>query len=272
MQELISFIKINLFNKKGYIESQRVKESWINKRHPKIWNKYKRILSNKELFYKFTIKHNIITEFDSKSVKNTAVFSSSGICRCGNKTHFANIRKGYKKYCSASCAGKFTSNTEKVKQTKLEKYNDKNYNNSAKNKQTLIEKYGVYKVMDIPGVKEKQKVRHRKTNEESGFWVKLKDKKDYEIYKYYVQKETMKHYKQLPNSEKRGNHAYNKNAYHIDHIFPIKKGFYYNIPPYIIGSLSNLEMIPWLDNISKKDKININSLEDLYERWSKSFI
>lgn len=272
MQKLKDFIIKNMFNSKGYIESQRIKQSWVSKYHPEIWQEYSKYFVNKEKFYNFTIKYKIIEVFDNNSVLNTAVFDPSGICNCGNKTKFVNIRKGYKKYCSLKCAGKYSVNIDKVKQTKLKKYGNENYNNPEKGKQTLMEKYGVTKVADIPGVKENQKIAHRKTNEESGKWVKLKDKSDYEQYKYIVKKLTEKNYKDLSNADKRGNHAFNKNSYHIDHIFPISKGFNDGILPQIIGSKSNIRMIPWFDNISKKDKITKNSKKELYERWSNSFV
>ena len=56
---------------------------------------------------------------------------------CGNKPRFESGK--YKKFCSCSCAGKY--NTQKNKQTKLERYGDPNYNNTAKNKRTCLERY-----------------------------------------------------------------------------------------------------------------------------------
>lgn len=57
---------------------------------------------------------------------------------CGNKPRFENGK--YHKFCSCSCAGKY--NTQKNKQTKLERYGNPNYNNTAKNKKTCLERYG----------------------------------------------------------------------------------------------------------------------------------
>jgi|GEM_PF-6072544 len=54
----------------------------------------------------------------------------------------------------------------------------------------------------------------------------------------------------LEHYDKRG-----KKSYHLDHIYPISKGFKNKIPPEIIGDLSNLRFIPWLDNIQKADKL-----------------
>ena len=54
----------------------------------------------------------------------------------------------------------------------------------------------------------------------------------------------------LPNYEKKGRMG-EEGAYNIDHIISVKKGFMEGIPPEKIGDISNLEMIPWLDNIKK---------------------
>lgn len=48
-----------------------------------------------------------------------------------------------------------------------------------------------------------------------------------------------------------------KNGYAIDHIYPISHGFKNNIPPEIIGNISNLQMLPFKENESKSDKIII---------------
>lgn len=85
-------------------------------------------LSFKELiYYKFK-------EFNNPKNKN---------CYCGNPLKFYSIEKGYSLYCGSSCANK--SNTEKIKESKMLKYGDPNYNNKEKFKKTIkgkIEKEG----------------------------------------------------------------------------------------------------------------------------------
>lgn len=54
----------------------------------------------------------------------------------------------------------------------------------------------------------------------------------------------------LENYDKRGQTG-QENAYHLDHIIPISYGLINNIPPEIIGNISNLCFIPWLDNVKK---------------------
>ena len=46
-------------------------------------------------------------------------------------------------------------------------------------------------------------------------------------------------------------------AYHLDHKFSIIEGFKNNIKPEIIGSINNLEFIPWEENLLKRAKCSI---------------
>lgn len=46
-----------------------------------------------------------------------------------------------------------------------------------------------------------------------------------------------------------------KRTFHLDHIFPIQKGFIFSVPPELIGSLDNLRMLWCGDNQSKNSKI-----------------
>jgi len=46
-------------------------------------------------------------------------------------------------------------------------------------------------------------------------------------------------------------------GWQLDHIIPIKYGFDNNIPPELIADISNLQMLPWKDNRTKSDKIDI---------------
>lgn len=59
----------------------------------------------------------------------------------------------------------------------------------------------------------------------------------------------------IPDIEMRGWHNY-----HIDHIYPISKGFINGKSPEEIADVSNLRMLPWRDNIQKGNKIISGSL------------
>ena len=59
----------------------------------------------------------------------------------------------------------------------------------------------------------------------------------------------------------------NRDAYHVDHIYPIMLGFKNNINPEIIAHISNLQCISGLDNITKGNNITANALNELNERY-----
>ena len=63
-----------------------------------------------------------------------------------------------------------------------------------------------------------------------------------------------------------GNLIHNKKV--VDHMFSVYEGFHRNIPPYIIGSIYNLKVIPWRENISKSSSNSISE-EELFDRFYK---
>lgn len=54
----------------------------------------------------------------------------------------------------------------------------------------------------------------------------------------------------LENFDKRGR-AGDEGAYHLDHIISVWYGYHNNIPPEEIADISNLRMIPWMENQQK---------------------
>ena len=52
-------------------------------------------------------------------------------------------------------------------------------------------------------------------------------------------------------------------GYHLDHKYSITEGFKNKVPPKVIGSIYNLEFIPYNVNVSKGTKCSIK-LEELY--------
>lgn len=57
-------------------------------------------------------------------------------------------------------------------------------------------------------------------------------------------------------------------GYHLDHIYPISKGFKNNIPPELIASIDNLRLIEWKDNVVKSNDI----IEDLIPISIKNYL
>jgi hypothetical protein len=54
----------------------------------------------------------------------------------------------------------------------------------------------------------------------------------------------------LENYDRRGVNG-QEGAYTLDHIISVKKGFMESYPPEEIGHISNLQMLPWMENIQK---------------------
>ena len=109
--------------------------------------------------------------------------------------------------------------------------------------------------------------RVRLNNYDNGTWTHPNDKPDLAMYRWYVQREMLKYKDEisnLHNFEKRG-HA-NKGMYHLDHKFSIIEGFKQCVPPYIIGSIHNLEMITARNNLAKNRKCSI-TLDSLCEAY-----
>jgi hypothetical protein len=64
----------------------------------------------------------------------------------------------------------------------------------------------------------------------------------------------------LINFEKRGISGIDGN-YHLDHKFSIVEGFKQKISPLVIGDITNLEFLPWQENIKKRTRCSINKKE-----------
>jgi len=64
---------------------------------------------------------------------------------CGNPTKLSYQHKKFRDFCSYKCSTKMVAqkSVNKIKQTKLEKYGDVNYNNIYKTKETKLKKYGI---------------------------------------------------------------------------------------------------------------------------------
>jgi tRNA nucleotidyltransferase/poly(A) polymerase len=95
---------------------------------------------------------------------------------------------------------------------------------------------------------------------ESGNWRRDDEIEEFEKYKNKVRQLTKenyrKHFYEIPNAKKRGY------DWHLDHKYSIFNGFKNNIPSEVIAHYSNLEVIPYNENISKnsKNSINLNEL------------
>jgi hypothetical protein len=116
---------------------------------------------------------------------------------------------------------------------------------------------------------EKRALKIRQTMEKNGHWIPQEDLRDYEIYKREVYAVTKRqNLSLLKNYDKRAR-AGIEGGYQLDHKYSISMGYINQVPPSIIGSLSNLEFISWEENVSKKNKCSL-SIEELMEEYTKN--
>lgn len=102
----------------------------------------------------------------------------------------------------------------------------------------------------------------------------LSDMREYRrLVKIYTDRSLKSFGYMLENIELRASHNNDDFAYHVDHKFSVSEGFYNSIPPFIIGSIHNLQLIPWRDNVSKSNKCSIDKeelIDIFYKEMTKS--
>lgn len=69
-----------------------------------------------------------------------------------------------------------------------------------------------------------------------------------------------------PNNYKRGI-AGQPDCYHLDHIISVRRCFELNVPPEICGHITNLQMLSWQDNISKRDKMSYDFIPQPLKKY-----
>lgn len=160
---------------------------------------------------------------------------------------------GYLEFCSTTCASLNEETQNKVKKTSLERFGATNIFSTSQFREKyikhMLDNYGVVHNWN----REESKIRRQITiNEKRKEW--LKSLPDREMYYELVWTITNKqlHYFGI---DKFGDKWWEKRGivdHHIDHMYSIKRGFENNVPPYIIGSIYNLDLIPYIENVSKQ--------------------
>ena len=110
----------------------------------------------------------------------------------------------------------------------------------------------------------------RKKHEEKGLWIPLDKLSEMEIYYRNVSSftnESIRLFGEDILSLSSFDMGQGKGKFTIDHMFSKKQGFMQNIPPQIIGSIVNLEIIEHSLNSSKRSDCSI-SKELLYNRYT----
>lgn len=103
-----------------------------------------------------------------------------------------------------------------------------------------------------------------------GQYAGVEGKTDYELYNAQVNLVTKQQpLELLENFDKRGACGKAEDPHQVDHRYSKVRGFIENIPPYIIGHISNLEMLPARTNNSKGSSCSI-SQDELFSNFFRS--
>ena len=108
------------------------------------------------------------------------------------------------------------------------------------------------KISAMKGKKHTEETIQKMSEKRKESWKKRgANPTEFESYRYKVDVLTAKQpINLLENFDKRGR-AGDEGAYHLDHIISVWYGFHNNIPPEQIADISNLRMIPWMENQQK---------------------
>jgi hypothetical protein len=149
---------------------------------------------------------------------------------------------------------------EKIRNTKIVRYNNENFVNLEKREKTNLLKYGHKSSFGNKDIYKKAYLKKI----ENGTYTHPKNIDDFLYYKKQVWKVTRKQpLHTLKNIDKRGTFKTKSDPYTLDHKYSIYAGFKNNIPTYLIGNIKNLEMLKLGDNSSKDRNCSI-SIEELF--------
>lgn len=146
------------------------------------------------------------------------------------------------------------NNSKKISQTKL------NWSNEQRQKFLLNLKAGLGGKNLHEFSTDETWIKRRKRLEAMGKLIPLELLDPWKRYKKMVRMLTEKVYKQNKDVINPTNlpRKTGGDGFHLDHKIPIAYGFVSGIPPEQIAALENLQMLPWLDNISKGKKYDPN--------------
>lgn len=134
-------------------------------------------------------------------------------------------------------------------------------NRTEKIKVSNIKKYGVHSTLMLKEVREKQ----YQTKVKKGLVTPKDLRSDRDLYYAAVKKFTEQSW--TTHFDKINPQKLNRSVYTLDHIYSVQMGFRNNIPPYIIGHWTNLQMLLGSRNSSK----GINCWKDLDKLFEDFF-
>lgn len=150
------------------------------------------------------------------SIKDTTTFPTCKVC--GKVFRKIKCRPQHQ-YCSRTCKNRCPEYRQKLSQIDRSYMQTDEYSSAVSKPDTPAYKKYLHKVQTLT-------------------------RKTYELYENEIN--PMKLPRKLAGVE---------DAYHLDHIIPVRYGFENDIPPNVIAHKDNLQMMPWRDNIVKGSKL-----------------
>jgi len=210
--------------------------------------------------------------YEKKCVVCKKVHNNQGLT-CSNECAYELKKKSWLK----SCGTEHNFSKKSLSRMKWENELKENFgvinvfqreDVKSKIKETLIKKYNV----EHPSQIMENYIKRRIIGEELGILIPLNELSDYQIYRNNVFSFTQ--YNLRIFGEKYFGENWRvtlgcKNIdtdFNVDHIYSIKNGFMKKIQPYIIGSIVNLRLILYGENIIKSDRSDI-TIDELYEKY-----
>lgn len=94
---------------------------------------------------------------------------------------------------------------------------------------------------------------------------------EWKVYRSIVQSLTRLTYKKHKDTINPNNlpfgRAGTEGAYHLDHIVPVRWCFERDVPHHIVADLSNLQMLPWLENIAQRDHLKEAEIPEIFKPY-----
>lgn len=159
---------------------------------------------------------------------------------------------------------------DKATHTKIERYNDRNFNNRDSYRNTCLLKYDKLSTNQVGEIKNKQK----QARIQNGSYSKNPDRNKYRVYcrDVHMLSETLNRKFNIENKDARA-----EKGYHLDHIYSCIDGYSNYIHPLFVSHLCNLRYIYWLCNMRKGRQSDITIVDllssiILYHKESKETI
>jgi len=192
---------------------------------------------------------------------------------CGKEATYTT--KGTGKHLCSRIPAKCDVKLKKMKDTCVERYGSTNPSGAesvkSQKKRTFMERYGVETSLQLPAVRQASKEalesRQERIREELSTISDapmISQEEYFSLVTKITHRSYTKHIDEIDPLRLRGE------SYHLDHRVSKLEGYLNNIPPQIIGDVSNLEIIPASTNMSKLHHSSI-TISELYESYNQRY-